>query len=62
MQFGNRSEKRAREIEQLELCVEELETAAVQCSCELAQQAGSPPAASIPSRDVSFPRVSRAKR
>jgi len=49
------SEKRARQIEQLELWVEELETAAVQCSCELAQQAGSPPAASIPKPRREFP-------
>jgi len=37
------------------LWVEELETAAVQCSCELAQQAGSPPAASIPKPRREFP-------
>jgi len=55
MQFGNRSEKRAREIEQLELWVEELETAAEQRSCELAQQAGSPPAASIAKPRREFP-------
>jgi len=55
MQFGNRSEKRAREIEQLELWVEELETAAGQRSCELAQQASSLPAASIPKPRREFP-------
>ena len=37
MQFGNRSEKREREIEQLELWVEELEAAAAERSCELAE-------------------------
>jgi len=41
LQFGNRSEKRAREIEQLELWVEELEAAAAVRACELAEQ-GSP--------------------
>ncbi len=55
MQFGNRSEKRAREIEQLELWVEELETAAVQRLCELAQQADSPPVANIPKPRREFP-------
>ncbi len=55
MQFGNRSEKRAREIEQLELWVEELETAAGQRSCELAHQAGSPPATSISKPRREFP-------
>ncbi|MGH7716880.1 MAG: IS66 family transposase [Vulcanimicrobiaceae bacterium] len=35
MQFGKRSEKRAQEIEQLELWVEQLETAAAQRSYEL---------------------------
>lgn len=44
LQFGNRSEKRAREIEQLELWVEELETADAQRSCVLAAEAGSRPA------------------
>ena len=43
MQFGSRSEKLAREIEQLELFVEELETGVAQRSCELAEQAGSKP-------------------
>jgi transposase len=55
LQFGNRSEKRAREIEQLELWVEELEAAATQRSSLLAQQAGSPPAPSIPKPRREFP-------
>jgi hypothetical protein len=38
MQFGKRSEKREREIAQLELWVEELETDAAQRSCEPDQQ------------------------
>jgi transposase len=54
LQFGSRSEKRAREIEQLELWVEELEAAATQRSSVLAQQAGFP-AASIPKPRREFP-------
>jgi transposase len=55
LQFGSRSEKREREIEQLELWVEELEAAATQRSSLLAQQAGSPPAPSIPKPRREFP-------
>jgi transposase len=55
MQFGNRSEKREREIEQLELWVEELEAAATQRSSVLAEQAGFPPAPSIPKPRREFP-------
>jgi hypothetical protein len=59
MQFGKRSEKRAHDIEQLELLVENLETAAAEGSCMLAQRSGIKPAASIPKP---FPHISRAKR
>jgi transposase len=55
MQFGKRSEKRAREIEQLELWVEQLEAAATQRSSVLAEQGGFPPAASIPKPRREFP-------
>jgi transposase len=55
MQFGKRSEKRAREIEQLELWVEQLEAAATQRSSVLAEQAGFPPAPSIPKPRREFP-------
>ncbi len=55
LQFGSRSEKRAREIEQLELWVEELEAAATQRSSLLAEQAGFPPAPSIPKPRREFP-------
>jgi transposase len=48
LQFGNRSEKRERQIEQLELWVEELEAAEAQRACVLA--------ASAPVRRVSTPR------
>jgi transposase len=48
MQFGKRSEKRAREIEQLELWVEQLEAVTAQRSCELAEHTGSPPVARVP--------------
>ena len=53
MQFGKRSEKRAQEIEQLELLVENLETAAAEGSLVLAERSGTKPAASIlkPRRD-----------
>ena len=44
LQFGHKSEKRAKEIEQLELWVEELETADAQVSCTLAKRIESPPA------------------
>jgi Transposase C of IS166 homeodomain len=55
MQFGNRSEKRAQEIEQLELWVAQLEEAVTQRSSVLVEQAGL-------RRGASFPRISRAKR
>jgi transposase len=55
LQFGNRSEKRAREIEQLELWVEELEAAATERSSVLAEQAGFPPAVSTPKPRREFP-------
>jgi transposase len=53
MQFGKRSEKRAHQIEQLELLVENLETAAAEGSRVLAERSGTKPAASIlkPRRD-----------
>jgi transposase len=55
MQFGNRSEKREREIEQLELWVEQLEAAATQRSSVLAEQAGFPSVPSIPKPRREFP-------
>jgi transposase len=55
LQFGNRSEKREREIEQLELWVEELEAAAAQRSSLLAQKTGSPAVPSIPKPRREFP-------
>ena len=41
LQFGHKSEKRAREIEQLELWVEELETADALVACSVAETADS---------------------
>jgi transposase len=55
MQFGHRSEKRQGEIEQLELWVEELETAAARRSCDLAERAGVPLAPSVPKPRRTFP-------
>lgn len=55
MQFGARSEKRAREIEQLELWVEELETADAQLACTVAEQIGSSPVARAPKERREFP-------
>ncbi|GAC1502796.1 MAG: IS66-like element ISEc8 family transposase [Vulcanimicrobiaceae bacterium] len=55
LQFGNRSEKRAREIEQLELWVEELETADAQRSCALAAETGSTLATRIAKPRREFP-------
>jgi transposase len=55
MQFGKRSEKRAHQIEQLELLVEQLETAAEQRLCELTERIGSKSAASIPKPRREFP-------
>jgi len=43
LQFGNRSEKRARQIEQLELWVEELETADAHLACVLEERMPSTP-------------------
>jgi transposase len=48
MQFGSRSEKRAFEIEQLQLLVENLETAAAERSCELDQQTATKPTKPAP--------------
>jgi transposase len=48
MQFGKRSEKRAFEIEQLELLVENLETAAAERSCELDQKTAKKRAPGVP--------------
>ena len=55
LQFGRRSEKRERQIEQLELWVEELETADAQRACVLEEQAGSTPARSAPKPRREFP-------
>ena len=55
MQFGNRSEKRAQQIEQLELWVEELETTAAQRSCVLAERAGATSVPSTPKPRREFP-------
>lgn len=55
LQFGNRSEKRAQQIEQLELWVEELETADAQRSCVLASAPGATPAACVPKVRREFP-------
>jgi transposase len=55
MQFGNRSEKRAQEIEQLELWVAQLEEAVTQRSSVLVEQAGLARAASIPKPRREFP-------
>ncbi len=53
MQYGTSSEKRALEIKQLELWVQELEEAVSQRSSELAEQVGLPP--SIPKKRREFP-------
>jgi transposase len=55
LQFGKRSEKRAREIEQLELWVEQLEMAATQRSSVLSEQLGLPPVPGIPKPRREFP-------
>ena len=55
MQFGNRSEKRAQQIEQLELWVEELESAAAQHSCEVGEQADTTRTPSVPKQRRAFP-------
>jgi hypothetical protein len=55
MQFGTRSEKRAREIEQLELWVEQLEEAATQRSSALAEQAAFPACSEYPKPRREFP-------
>jgi transposase len=55
MQFGNRSEKRAQEIEQLELWVAQLEEAVTQRSSVLVEQAGLRRAASSPKPRREFP-------
>ncbi len=55
LQFGRRSEKRERQIEQLELWVEELETADAQLSCVLAERKPSVPAAETSKPRREFP-------
>ena len=55
MQFGNSSEKRAKDIEQLELLVEQLEAASALRSSELAQQSDSRPPARAPKPRREFP-------
>ncbi len=57
LQFGQRSEKRARQIEQLELWVEELETADAQGARVLAEQVESPqsPTVRVPKPRREFP-------
>jgi transposase len=55
LQFGQRSEKRAREIEQLELWVEELEAADAHFACALAEHLESPPAAGVSKPRRQFP-------
>ena len=55
LQFGQRSEKRARQIEQLELWVEELETADAQLTCTLPQPVESSPAVRTPKARREFP-------
>jgi transposase len=55
MQYGKRSEKRAHQIEQLELLVENLETAAAERSCAVAQRSAKKPAASVPKPRREFP-------
>src|SRR5271155_4799286 len=42
LQFGRRSEKRAQQIEQLELWVEEVEAAEAQMACVVAKQTPAP--------------------
>lgn len=54
LQFGQRSEKRAQQIEQLELWVEELETADAQLTCVL-EQAGQAPPTRAPKPRREFP-------
>ncbi|MGH7745561.1 MAG: IS66 family transposase, partial [Candidatus Dormibacteria bacterium] len=54
LQFGQRSEKRAQQIEQLELWVEELETADAQLTCVL-EQAGQAPPPRAPKPRREFP-------
>jgi transposase len=55
MQFGKRSEKRAHQIEQLELLVENLETAAAERSCVVSQRSTTRSAASPPKPRREFP-------
>jgi transposase len=55
MQFGKGSEKRALDIEQLQLLVENLETAAAERSCELDQQTATKPAPRVPKPRREFP-------
>ncbi len=55
LQFGNRSEKRAREIDQLELWVEELETAEAQRNGVPADEAHSTPSSRVSKPRRAFP-------
>jgi transposase len=55
MQYGKRSEKRAHQIEQLELLVENLETAAAERSSVVYQRSATKPAASVPKPRREFP-------
>ncbi|MGH7121316.1 MAG: IS66 family transposase [Acetobacteraceae bacterium] len=55
LQFGQRSEKRARQIDQLELWVEELETADAHRTCALAEKAECAPARRDPKARREFP-------
>jgi len=55
MQFGNRSEKRAREIEQVELWVEQLEAASARRASDLAREPGSQLAVGVPKPRREFP-------
>jgi transposase len=55
LQFGQRSEKRAQQIEQMELWVEELETADAQLATMLAERDGPAPAAAAPRPRRQFP-------
>jgi transposase len=55
LQFGRRSEKRAQQIEQLELWVEELEAADAQMARIVAEHADAPPATSAPKARREFP-------
>jgi transposase len=55
LQFGRRSEKRERQIEQLELWVEELEAADAQRACVLPERPVTTPAVRVPKPRREFP-------